>query len=614
MTRKRRLFLRRCQLVCTTTSVASACSRRSSRSRIIFGSLITLAMSAIDGASATSASAASSKRRTRSRTSSWSRRAASRSRRSSGGCRPRACPPTPTSSPSCAGDAVGTYRYVSCAGDKVLSTNLNCPTHVDRLRHPDRPRTTERRRVQRVPVGLLVADSTSRTTARGRERDLYHGDAVSRSPSSSRGTTSMSAPRSRSGSSPRDCSTRLRDASARQTHPFAAPCQSFFYGQALAPEGQATVAGTVFGVDFTSGAITTTAAESTLQQEQVSQVQGSLDADRNPAHDQRRRSVRRRHQLEHRRRGRRPLGDGPRVCGHQLRHHRSGQQPRHGSWDEPDAVHERRGGHGPSDQRRVRGRSQRVSSHPTGATRRERSRAVRRRARPASGDLTSDRTLPRLHVRPRRRDPGFDREPRHGDHHVRQPDARERPERQPSEHGEPVHRHGEGGRTSRERLGSCELGRVLPAALVVSGHRGVDRRNERGGADRDRSMRGRSATGTARGTRASTSRRRPRTRFRASCWIARPPSGWTSSGCGSVRVGVVSMQMPRSRRRPPPRRELVAFRPAEHAQATVGSPVFGTFDYEVWVDGVQVVDLTINLSLGTATSKSIYQPAPSSAA
>jgi hypothetical protein len=29
---------------------------------------------------------------------------------------------------------------------------------------------------------------------------------------------------------------------------------------------------------------------------------------------------------------------------------------------------------------------------------------------------------------------------------------------------------------------------------------------------------------------------------------------------------------------------------------------------------VQVVDLTINLSLGTATAKSIYQPAPSSAA
>jgi hypothetical protein len=50
------------------------------------------------------------------------------------------------------------------------------------------------------------------------------------------------------------------------------------------------------------------------------------------------------------------------------------------------------------------------------------------------------------------------------------------------------------------------------------------------------------------------------------------------------------------------------------AQATVGSPVFGTVDYEVWVNGVQVVDLTINLSLGTATAKSIYQPAPSSAA
>jgi hypothetical protein len=50
------------------------------------------------------------------------------------------------------------------------------------------------------------------------------------------------------------------------------------------------------------------------------------------------------------------------------------------------------------------------------------------------------------------------------------------------------------------------------------------------------------------------------------------------------------------------------------AQSTVGSPVFGTLDYEIWVNGVQVVDLTINLALGTTTSKSIYQPAPSSAA
>jgi hypothetical protein len=46
------------------------------------------------------------------------------------------------------------------------------------------------------------------------------------------------------------------------------------------------------------------------------------------------------------------------------------------------------------------------------------------------------------------------------------------------------------------------------------------------------------------------------------------------------------------------------------AQATVGSPVSGDFLYEVWVDGNRLVDLTISVSLGTSTSKSIYGPPP----
>jgi hypothetical protein len=46
-------------------------------------------------------------------------------------------------------------------------------------------------------------------------------------------------------------------------------------------------------------------------------------------------------------------------------------------------------------------------------------------------------------------------------------------------------------------------------------------------------------------------------------------------------------------------------------QATVGSPMQGSFTYQVWVDGSQVVDFTIDVALGTLTSKSIYQAAPS---
>ena len=46
------------------------------------------------------------------------------------------------------------------------------------------------------------------------------------------------------------------------------------------------------------------------------------------------------------------------------------------------------------------------------------------------------------------------------------------------------------------------------------------------------------------------------------------------------------------------------------AQATVGSPISGTLTYEVWVDAVKVVDLTIDLGLGTSTAKSLYGPTP----
>ena len=46
------------------------------------------------------------------------------------------------------------------------------------------------------------------------------------------------------------------------------------------------------------------------------------------------------------------------------------------------------------------------------------------------------------------------------------------------------------------------------------------------------------------------------------------------------------------------------------AQATIGSPISGTLTYEVWVDAVKVVDLTIDLSLGTVAAKSLYGPTP----
>jgi hypothetical protein len=55
------------------------------------------------------------------------------------------------------------------------------------------------------------------------------------------------------------------------THPFAAPCQPFFYGLAQVPAGKITVTGTVQGLTFNTGYLQTTGTESNLQNEQVTQ-------------------------------------------------------------------------------------------------------------------------------------------------------------------------------------------------------------------------------------------------------------------------------------------------------------------------------------------------------
>ena len=62
------------------------------------------------------------------------------------------------------------------------------------------------------------------------------------------------------------------------THPFAAPCQSFFFGTSTVPQGQLTVtavSGGISGLTFTSGDLFTGSVESAVQQEQLTQTQGA---------------------------------------------------------------------------------------------------------------------------------------------------------------------------------------------------------------------------------------------------------------------------------------------------------------------------------------------------
>ncbi len=59
-------------------------------------------------------------------------------------------------------------------------------------------------------------------------------------------------------------------------HPFAAPCQPFFFSSASIPAGDIDIAGSVSGLGFTTGDLFTPDVESNAQVEQVSQVQGSV--------------------------------------------------------------------------------------------------------------------------------------------------------------------------------------------------------------------------------------------------------------------------------------------------------------------------------------------------
>ena len=60
------------------------------------------------------------------------------------------------------------------------------------------------------------------------------------------------------------------------THPFAAPCQPFFYGTATVPQADVSISGSIALTTFQSGDLLTSGVQSALQQEQLSQVQGSF--------------------------------------------------------------------------------------------------------------------------------------------------------------------------------------------------------------------------------------------------------------------------------------------------------------------------------------------------
>jgi hypothetical protein len=60
------------------------------------------------------------------------------------------------------------------------------------------------------------------------------------------------------------------------THPFGAPCQPYFYGQAFVRQPNIVIAGQIHDLTFQSATLKGTGAESDVQQEQVTDIQGTI--------------------------------------------------------------------------------------------------------------------------------------------------------------------------------------------------------------------------------------------------------------------------------------------------------------------------------------------------
>ena len=175
---------------------------------------------------------------------------------------------------ACTGDPTGTYRLLDCTGEKVVSTNLNCPTATTDCSVPIVPSSGTVGQAEDYPVDYswhsyvtnncpVVIEGACEAISPYRVTIIVTWEGAGTSADGVQGVTIQSL-----FHSPGGCINS-------STHPFAAPCQPFYYGQAIAPSGEIEVSGSVGSVDFQGGTVILTGVETTMQVEQVSQVQSS---------------------------------------------------------------------------------------------------------------------------------------------------------------------------------------------------------------------------------------------------------------------------------------------------------------------------------------------------
>jgi hypothetical protein len=152
----------------------------------------------------------------------------------------------------------GVYRFETCSGEKIVSSTFD-PTYEAAWLVPHTDNLTVGN--LRVTYSTYVTNDAPTTTPyRVTVFIEWANGAIANAPNNSVRLQSLFW-------SPDGCVNST-------THPFAAPCQPFFYGQVDAPQARLDVTGQLydFTIDFTSLAVTLPGATVTAQEEQTSDL------------------------------------------------------------------------------------------------------------------------------------------------------------------------------------------------------------------------------------------------------------------------------------------------------------------------------------------------------
>ena len=152
----------------------------------------------------------------------------------------------------------GTYRFESCAGEKIVSSTFAAGYTAAWLVPHKNTLTIGN---LDVTYATYITNNTPTTTPyRVTVIIQWTGGAIGNAPNNSVRLQTLFW-------SPDGCVNST-------THPFAAPCQPFFYGQVDAPQATLSVTGQLydFAIDFDRLAVTLPGATATTQEEQTAQL------------------------------------------------------------------------------------------------------------------------------------------------------------------------------------------------------------------------------------------------------------------------------------------------------------------------------------------------------